>query len=216
MENKSRYCYDDGVLMNCYDIHDKEALEKLERNVTTFRISQVESGQVVFDQLFSVNSYLQLHRFIFSDIYPFAGEIREEAIYKSSSPYCSGKTSFCYPSFIYQNLSHYLRAMEEDIYKIKDRKVLISYLAYYYGELNMVHPFREGNGRTLRTFLELVVDYISDKLSLGIKLQYSLWSEEDREKLLQATVISSVTADCQMLEECFDKVLVEKNKGRKK
>ena len=81
-ENCSKYCYDNGVLINCYDLHDKDKLEQLERTVTTYRISQLESGQVYFDSLFPVEDYLNLHKFIFSNIYPFAGEIRDEEIYK--------------------------------------------------------------------------------------------------------------------------------------
>ncbi len=213
-ENSSKYCYEDGVLINKYDLHDREVLQELERNITTYRISQLESGLELFQNLFEPNNYLKLHYFLFSDIYFFAGEVRDEAIHKSNAPYYSGKTLFCYPSFIYQNLSHYLGAMKEDLRKITDRKRLIQYLSYYYGELNMVHPFREGNGRTLRTFLELVVDYISKYLGLDVEIRYSLWGESDRERLLEATIVSSVTGQNNILEECFDKVIVSKEKRK--
>lgn len=215
-KSSSLYCYDDGVLRNCYDIHDQDILQELERNITTYRISQLEAGLVLFDNCFDPKSYLKLHAFLFSDIYPFAGQIRDESIYKSNAPYRDDKTLFCYPSFIYGQLCRYLRSMQNDVPKIKNREILVQYLGYYYGEINMVHPFREGNGRTLRTFLEIVVDSISDFLSMDFEIQYSFWDEEDRKKFLEASIVCNVTGDSKMLEECFDKVVVERKKSKTK
>ena len=102
----------------------------------------------LFRNCFDVNMYLFIHYYIFQDVYPFAGEIRDEAIYKSNEPYFHNKTPFCYPSLIYQNLNYNLSDMRDNIFKIKTRDDLVRFLSYYYGELNIVHPFREGNGRT--------------------------------------------------------------------
>ena len=72
----------------------------------------------------------------------------------------------------------------------------------------MIHPFREGNGRTLRTFMTMLVDYLNFQLDLGVELQYSLWNDDDRENLLKSTIISNVTGNTDGIRECFDKVLV--------
>ena len=87
---------------------------------------------------------------------------------------------------------------------------MLNCIAKYYGEINVVHPFREGNGRTLRTFMVLFVDYLSAKRNIGynVKLSYSLWNDEDRKKLLRGSIINAVSADCEDIKECFDKVLV--------
>ena len=55
--------------------------------------------------------------------------------------------------------------MKNKISTINSRSDLVNYLAYYYGELNMVHPFREGNGRTLRTYFLLLVHELNKYIS---------------------------------------------------
>ncbi len=74
-------------------------------------------------------------------------------------------------------------------------------LAYYYGELNMIHPFREGNGRTQKMFIEKVAD----------KLGYSLQLEKvDSKKLLEVT-IESVNGTGRPLKKVFEEVIVTKH-----
>lgn len=174
-KNSSKYCYSNGVLINLYSILNQDLLHVVERNITTYKICQLECGKVLFDDFSLVQNYLKVHYFLFSDIYPFAGEIRDEAIYKSNEPYRNGVTPFCYPSFIYQNLDYYLKEMNKNIKRIDSREKLVYYLAYYYSELNMIHPFREGNGRTLRTFLKLYLDFVNCKLPfLEMEICYGL------------------------------------------
>ena len=76
----------------------------------------------------------------------------------------------------------------------------------------MVHPFREGNGRTLRTYLKLYVESINRYLPFDdVEIRYSYWDEYDRELLLRASVLSSINGDSSLLEKVFDKVLVYKS-----
>ncbi len=215
--NSSKYCYDDGVLINCYDLHDKDKLEKLERTATTYRISQLESGDVHFDHLFQVDDYLNLHKFIFSNIYPFAGEIRTEDIYKSNEPYYPGKTPFCPWGYIFENLRSCLMKMRNNAIYVNSRDKMLLYLVTFFDELNIIHAFREGNGRTLRTYLELVVDYISEMNDLNFELSYSLWDDEDRDNLIRASILLNSNESNKgkvLLRNCFDKVLVEKKKKK--
>ena len=210
MENVSKYCYDNGVLKNKLGIRDLEQLHAVERNITTYRISQLRCAENFIHDFSKVDNYLSIHRFLFSDIYSFAGEIRDEAIYKSNEPYYNGKTPFCYPSFIYEQLDFNLKKMCRNIKNIKSRDDFVKYISYFYGEMNMIHPFREGNGRTLRIFMELFVENANRYLDIpNMEIHYSLWDGEDREKLLKATIYSGITGNTDGIEECFDKVLVE-------
>ena len=235
MENVSRYCYDNGVLINKFDIRDNQELEHIEREITTFRVANLVSAMkkclffekgketdlekvvsYIESHFFSVDSYLLIHRYLFQDVYSFAGKIRDEAISKSNEPFFHNKTPFCYPSFIFEQLNHFLKDMSFRFKQVQNREDFLTLIAYYYGEMNMVHPFREGNGRTLRTFMVLLVDYLSVEFpDLNFELQYSLWNSEDREDLLKATVICNVTGNSDKIRECFDKVLVYKNKEKK-
>lgn len=202
----SRYCYDNGVLINNYGIRDMELLHIVESDVAAFYQSEIVSGNSKYKFSFDVNSYLALHYNLFSSIYSFAGEIRDEFIYKSCEPYLNGKTPFCLPQNIYNCLYDTLFKMKSKLSTLNTREELIDYLSYYYGELNMIHPFREGNGRTLRTYILLLVDKFFD----NFEIDYSLWDEDDKERLIKGTIINSVNGNIDDIRECFDKVLVEK------
>ncbi len=237
MENVSKYCYDNGVLINNFNIMNINDLKIAEVDATTKRISELKYIESRFSELdknnpdnvdisgvnflfrncFDINMYLFIHYYIFQDVYPFAGQIRDEAIYKSNAPYFSGKTPFCYPSFIYSNLDYYLKEMRDNVRKIKTREDLIKYISYYYGEINVIHPFREGNGRTLRMYMEILVHYLNRFLSIpDMEIHYSLWDAKDRENLLKATIFSTINGDTSLLEACFDKVLVFSNEEKNK
>ena len=235
MENVSKYCYDNGTLINKFDIMDKRELERVERETTIFKITNLVKGMrayiysepinnielekivsLLYRKLFSVNGYLLIHKYLFGNIYNFAGEIRDEAIYKSNEPYYHNVTPFCYPSEIFNNLNSNLRNMSDYCGRLCSREDLLLFISKYYGEINVIHPFREGNGRTLRTFMVLVVDYLSNiNPNLNYELQYSLWTKEDRDDLLKATIECSLRCDYSGIMKCFDKVLVSKNKKKK-
>lgn len=224
LKNKSKYCYDNGVLINKKNIKEANVLDAFSRDVTTFRISQLTYNNTVINNFFKLEDYLKLHYFLFQDIFYFAGEIRDETIYKSNEPYFTGdnnKTSiFATPNSIVPQLEYNLSMMGKRVRNIKSRDDLLEYLSYFYGELNVIHPFREGNGRTLRTYLKLLVEHLNKYFSAEIgefELDYSLWSVEDREELLKSTIICNVTCNHNYIKNCFDKVLVEKktkNKNR--
>lgn len=224
IKNNSKYCYENGVLINKKNIQDDKSLDAFSRDVTTFRISQLTYNNTIINDFFRVDDYLKLHYFLFQDIFYFAGQIRDEIIYKSNEPYFTGENNmtsiFATPSSIIPQLKKIFDLMKRKGRNIKSRDELLDYLAYFYGELNVVHPFREGNGRTLRTYLKLLVDYLNNYFYSYIgefELDYSLWSAEDREELLKSSIICNVACDYSYIRNCFDKVLVDKtikNKNR--
>ena len=170
------------------------------------------------DDCFKVDNYFKIHKYIFQDIYEFAGDTRVEFIYKSNEPFHKSITPFCDPKYIYSNLVDLFRKMKMGIRNINTREDLIRYISDFYGEINMIHPFREGNGRTLRTYIELLIKYLNNILvSLpDMEIHYSNWDELDRKQLLRSTIVNSLTASTSDLEKCFDKVIVYKEKEKKK
>lgn len=225
LKRQSNYCYEDGVLKNKFDLHDAEKLDALARDITTFRISQLGCENHVVQKFFQLEDYLNLHQYLLSDIFPFAGEIRDEPIYKSNEPYFTGENNktciFADPGCIVIQLKEYFRKMQFSAGRIKTRDDLLNFISYYYGEINFIHPFREGNGRTLRTYMKLLVDYMVPHLPeelQNLEIDYSLWDANDRQELLKATIICGVTLNDSYIKNCFDKVLVEKHltKGKKR
>ncbi|WP_200866024.1 Fic/DOC family protein [Alcanivorax sp. P2S70] len=76
------------------------------------------------------------------------------------------------------------------------RDVFIDELAGLYGELNMVHPFREGNGRALRLLFEFIIVNVGYEIS---------WSGVDEEEWLEANILSALAAESSGLRVIFEK-----------
>ena len=93
---------------------------------------------------------------------------------------------------------------------IKTKEDIVDFLAYYYSELNIIHPFREGNGRVLREYLRQVVGFISLNNSLDYELDFSNVDEKDKEKLINGSIVSAATGELEYLKLFFDSTLKEK------
>lgn len=88
-----------------------------------------------------------IHRRIFGDIYEWAGQLRTVAIAKG--------TWFCLPQSIEPAAADIFKALHgESLPRGLNRDAFTDRLTYYLGEVNAVHPFREGNGRAQRAFFE--------------------------------------------------------------
>lgn len=142
------YCYrNSNVLINLLGITDIDALNAAEVEFTQFRLSQME--QPVFTDL-SLSTLKNIHFYLFQDIYDWAGEVRTVDIAK-------GQTRFATCGRIEPEAEKMFRNLhQEDFLKALPRSVFIERLAYYFSELNVIHPFREGNGRAQRVLFELL------------------------------------------------------------
>ena len=142
----SIYCYKDSdVLVNKFDIHDNKKLEEIERKIVLAKLYELRQNHQIGN--FDVSQFVGIHRFLFEDIYPFAGLFRNENIAK-------GNFSFAEWEYIEDELKKLLDQLKEENYlQNLDRNIFIKRLSYYMAELNVLHPFREGNGRTIREFI---------------------------------------------------------------
>ncbi|MEZ2332900.1 Fic/DOC family protein [Mesorhizobium sp. RCC_202] len=135
------------VLRNILDIHDQAELDELELALFLTRADEAfPAGDLDYPH------YLALHRHLFQDVYAWAGESRTIRIRK-------GGNWFCYPEYINAEMhrvfaelsaaNHYIGATAE---------VLAAGAAHVLAEINAIHPFREGNGRTQLAFLAMLAD----------------------------------------------------------
>jgi cell filamentation protein len=134
-----------SVLRNHFGIRDAVELAGLEAAISAGRIAQLERRFIPGDY---DTSHLQaVHRKIFGDLYPWAGQLRTVKIAKDAS-------LFALPAHIAPYLTGVLGGLvDEDCLRGLERDDFVTRLTCYYAELNAVHPFREGNGRTQRAFL---------------------------------------------------------------
>ena len=218
--NQSIYCYEGtSILINKKDIMDKKKLEKLENMVTTYRMSQIINNDTSFKRDLSLEHYLNIHKYLFDDLYYFAGKIREEFINKRNDieiPNEPGIRIYCNPDFIYNCLKEQLILMKKEAVEIKNRDDILNFLTKNYLELYYIHPFREGNSRTLREFLREYVEIMNKLLfKFGdFELKYSTLDTMDNQKLTLSVIWNTSEEkekqekSYEILKEVFDKCLI--------
>lgn len=142
----SKYCYPNTfILINKLGIKDNKALNKAEREITAMRVSQIKEN--ARKGCFDLKHLQEIHKFIFRDIYTWAGQLRTVNIAKGNQ--------FCNCMYIESGSKPIFDKLREENYLIGTQPVdICEKLAYYLGEINVIHPFREGNGRAQRVFLE--------------------------------------------------------------
>lgn len=142
----SIYCYKNSdVLINKLDIKYNKKLEEFERKIVLAKLYELRQNNQIGN--FDIEHFVGIHKFLFEDIYPFAGLFRTENIAK-------GNFSFAEWEYIEDELKKLLNLLKEENYlQNLDRNTFIKRLSYYMAELNVLHPFREGNGRTIREFI---------------------------------------------------------------
>jgi cell filamentation protein len=142
------YCYPGtSVLKNRLDLRTQSELDAFEAMITMQRADEpLPAGRLDYAH------YRAIHRHLFQDVFDWAGEIRTVRIGKQDS-------MFCYPENIDREMNGLFGQLQaEDHFRGLDANGFASKAAHFLAELNAIHPFREGNGRTQNVFLLLLAD----------------------------------------------------------
>jgi cell filamentation protein len=157
-----------GVLRNLGSFTDQAKLDKFERRRTAAAIYELELNPVRgnFDQ-----PHLQaIHKRIFEKVYPWAGELRRVNIARQ------GSYPFSLVQFLQRNLDGtFSQLASEGHLKGLGARSFIDRAGFYLGELNTLHPFREGNGRTQREFIRELAMEAGYKLNWGLVTQKQMY-----------------------------------------
>ena len=164
----------DDVLENKLGISDPKELKQLEEKIVPLRTAEIFSS--FSSAPFSFQTLKKIHRVMFSDLYPMAGKIRSVDMIKGENqvPFCFTQNIDSEQRRIFTQLKkeHYLSGF--------GREEFVQKIAWLAGELNALHPFRDGNGRAIRAFLVLLAQ------RAGYELDYSRVSKDE---LIEADVM---------------------------
>lgn len=184
----SIYCYpDSSVLKNRFGLRDAAQLKALESDLSAIR--QKDLLEHPIQGRFSANHLCRIHQYLFGDIYPFAGHYRREDIMK-------GTTRFLTSSEIKSKLTALLAKLrQEACLRGLPFEEFVDRSAYYFAELNYIHPFREGNGRATREFMRQLFDYN------GYDVKWNAVSTDDllsamEESVFDTAMLKSILASC--------------------
>ena len=133
------------VLENKLGITDSEQLREAEEDVFSDTAADI-LNEDLSDAILDFNFFKQLHGRLFGKVYPFAGQIRTVNITKQDS-----SIPFCYADFIEPEANRIFQDLEVKNYLKNETKAeFVDNIAELAMDLNALHPFREGNGRTIR------------------------------------------------------------------
>lgn len=161
----NKYCYpNSSVLKNKLNITDDRLFSEAERKITSVRIYDLRKNPV--QGAFDLLHLRKIHYSIFSDIYTWAGQLRNVDIAKGNM--------FCKSVFIPEQAAEIFCRLRQEHYLIGCSSDSIpERLAFYLSEINAIHPFREGNGRSQRAFIESLAKVA------GYKIDFSHVSAEE-------------------------------------
>ncbi|WP_337995864.1 Fic/DOC family protein [Oleispirillum naphthae] len=165
------YCYPGTtVLRNRLGIRDAGRLQDFEAEITHQRADEpLPSGRL------SYTHYKAVHRHLFHDVYAWAGRVRTVRIEKDESV-------FCYPEHIDAQMHRAFAELRgKNLLRGLSREGFLVEAAHFLAELNAVHAFREGNGRTQMLFMAMLAEHAGHPLDL---------SRLDRDAILAAMVAS--------------------------
>ena len=147
-EGNNFYCYENSnVLINKLDIRDSDRYYAFERAMTFTR--QGELNLKPLDGALDFEHLKAIHYFLFQDVFYWAGKTRTVAIAKVDL--------FCLPQYIDSYAQDVFGKLRKKNYlQHLDKDAFITGLADFLSDLNALHPFREGNGRTQREFIRYV------------------------------------------------------------
>ena len=150
------------MLENKLNITNEIELAKEEERITKLKALELfDTNKINEFEVGTTKGLCAIHRFLFSDIYSFAGEVREVNLAKGNFRFAA--------SMYLKDILNRIDAMPEDTFEDIIKK---------YIEMNIAHPFREGNGRSTRIWLDMIL-----KNKVGKVID---WSKIDKEEYLLA------------------------------
>lgn len=208
MDEWDNYFYEGtNVLKNKFGIKDKKELEQKEKQITLKKLAFLEIFPI--NGNFDADHLKKIHRFLFDDIYYFAGELRKCTMAKTTR-------NFYEPQYIKERLDETLKSMNNKVSMIMSTEGYACFLSEVYYELMTIHPFREGNGRSVREFLREFVLSKNNSLPFNVELDFSKMNKEDALKAVEYHYLYPSMLDMEFMKALvpLDVSKKDKNSGK--
>ncbi len=171
------------VLRNKLGITDAAQLEPHIARLSFQRVLELEDKPI--PGRFDIPHLRTIHRHIFQDVFPWAGDFREVMTART------GSFGFPPPQYLIPSLETLFAALKAENYlKALAPDAFAPRAAHYLGEINAIHPFREGNGRSQREFIRSLALHAGHPLT---------WANLTPEENNEASRISFATGDNTLL-----------------
>lgn len=173
------------VLKNKLEINNQIELAKTEEKITKMKAMKLfETGKLNTIEVGTFKGLSQIHKYLFEDVYEFAGEIRTENISKSNFRFASAM-------YLEEALKQIDKMPQSNFDEIIEK----------YVEMNIAHPFREGNGRSTRIWLDMIL-----KKEIGKVIDWSKVDKEDYLLAMERSPIKNTEIKVLLKEALTDKI----------
>jgi len=183
------YTNRNGILRNIAKIDDEKVLIAFESFKVSKRIEELSEKPI---KIKDSNSLLEIHHYLFQDVYEWAGKVRIVNISKNGKQFFDGERFNMGFQYIDTLITEY------SVLNKKNRKEIASKLAEILDTVNYLHPFREGNGRTQREFLRL--------LALEKELYLNL-NPPDNKNIYERYMKGTIESNLNILEDLIFELL---------
>ena len=173
------------ILKNKLGINDPIELAREEERITkTKALKLFETGELNSFEVGTFAGLAQLHKYLFEDVYDFAGKIRTENISKSNFRFASAM-------YLEEALKQIDKMPQSNFDEIIEK----------YIEMNIAHPFREGNGRSTRIWLDMIL-----KKEICKVIDWSKVDKEDYLLAMERSPIKNIEIKFLLKEALTDKI----------
>lgn len=157
-----------NVLINKYGIRDQDRLEIAERLLVFERLIEPTPNIAL-----TYEGYQALHHHLFQDVYDWAGKPRNVDMAKADSLFCRA------PYIDSEMEKRFALLKEQKFLKGLRAQRFARYAAEHISEINAIHPFREGNGRTQQLFLDVLADQAGHRFNRAL-IKHDPWNEASK------------------------------------
>lgn len=191
MDASTDSCYEGTTcLINKFGVKDSDRLSEIEGRITFAKAVALEQQPINGE--FDFTHYRAIHRWLFCDIYDWAGEIRQVNLSKKGTAFTPVNEIEHMADLIFSRIA------SNDLFKNLPKRDYIAYIVELYCDINLLHPFREGNGRTQRAFFSQLIKTVGYDFS---------FARMDGDLLMIAT-IQAAAGVTDLLYSLFDDALL--------
>ena len=187
----NQYTYSNGVLKNLANIQEEQALLLYESLKVSKRIEELFVKPI---KITNSESLLEIHQCLFQDVYEWAGKIRTVNISKDGKPFFEGERFPMGFKYINTLIDDFERLSSKNTIEISQK------LAEILDNLNFLHPFREGNGRTQREFIRTLA------LQKGFSLNLN---PPNNKNIYDRYMRGTIESDLKLLADLIQELLID-------
>lgn len=200
MADNDPYTDDNGVLKNRFGLSNPEWLEEAEVHFSGQRNRELENNPI--EGNYDLAHLQKIHHHLFQDMYDWAGQVRVVDISKGNTHFC--RTEFILPAAakVFKDI-----AADTDTLKGCNKLEFCERVGHHLGEINALHPFREGNGRAQRALISAFARECGRDID---------WSLTTQAKMIEASIDANIGDSTRMVDLLLDCTGMQKERSRER